>query len=284
MLTPGKVQPFDGRFQGLYVIENRVDNLNYLVKTPDLRKRTQLCHINRLKSYIRQGTDKMIMVGAKIPKKGTDNYFAKENCAKAEPPVKLENSVILRDLKKKFSHLSNHENEEPSKLITKYKDLFSDIPRSTTLIKHNIELVDDKPIRQHPYRLNPRKLKVLRQEIKYMLDNRIIEPSQSEWASPCVLVDKLDGSTQFCTDYRRVNAVTKTNSYPIPRIEDCIDRIGKAQYITKCDLLKGYWAVLITDRVKEISSFVTPEGACQYKVMLFGMKNSPATFVRLMNH
>ena len=57
MLIPGKVQPFDGRFQGPYVIEKRVDNLNYLVKTPDRRKRTQLCHINRLKSYVRQGTD-----------------------------------------------------------------------------------------------------------------------------------------------------------------------------------------------------------------------------------
>ena len=97
------------------------------------------------------------------------------------------------------------------------------------------------------------------------------------------IIDKPDGSTRFCTDYRRVNAVTKTDSYPIPRIEACIDRIGKAQYITKCDLLKGYWAVLITDRVKEISSFITPEGAYQYKVMPIGMKNSPATFVRLKN-
>ena len=225
MLTPGKVQLFDGRFQGPYVIEKRVDNLNYQVKTPDHRKRNQLCYINRLKSYVRQGTDKMIMVGAKIPEKGADNYFSKGNCAKAEPPVKLKNSVILKDLKKKFSHLSNRKSEELSKLITKYKDLFSDIPRSTTLIKHDIELVDDKLVRQHPYRLNPRKLKVLKQEIKYMLDNGTIEPSQSE----CVLVDKPDGSTRFCTDYRRVNAVTKTDSYRIPRIEDCIDRIGKAQ-------------------------------------------------------
>ena len=123
MFTPRKVQPFDGRFQGPYVIEKRVDNLNYLVKTPDRRKRTQLYHINRLKSYVRRGTDKMIMIGAKIPEKGADNYFAKENCAKAEPPVKLENSVILRDLKKKFSHLSNRESKELSKLITKYQRL-----------------------------------------------------------------------------------------------------------------------------------------------------------------
>ena len=95
---------------------------------------------------------------------------------------------------------------------------------------------------------------------------------------------KPDGSIRYCTDYRKVNILTKTDSFPIPRMEDCIDRIGKAQYITKCDLLKGYWGVPLTNRAKEISAFVTPDGLYQYKVMPFGMKNSQATFQRLMNN
>ena len=66
-------------------------------------------------------------------------------------------------------------------------------------------------------------------------------------------------------------------------MEDCIDRIGNAKYITKCDLVKGYWYVSLTEQAEEISAFVTPDGLYQYKVMPFSMKNSQATFQRQMN-
>ena len=93
-----------------------------------------------------------------------------------------------------------------------------------------------------------------------------------------MLVPKNDGTYRFCTDYRKFNVTTKSDSYPIPRVEDCIDRIGRAKYVSKIDLLKGYWQVPLTPKAKEISAFVTPEGFYQYKVMPFGMKNAPATF------
>jgi hypothetical protein len=64
-----------------------------------------------------------------------------------------------------------------------------------------------------------------------------------------------------------VNSVTKTDSYPIPRIDDCIDKIGSAKFVSKFGLLKGYWQVPLTERAKEISAFVTPDGLFQYKVM-----------------
>ena len=78
----------------------------------------------------------------------------------------------------------------------------------------------------------------------------------------------------------KVNAV---DSYPIPRVEDCTDRIGCVKYVTKLDLLKGYWQVPLTPTAKEISAFVTPEGFFQYKVMPFGTKNAPATFQHMIN-
>ena len=87
----------------------------------------------------------------------------------------------------------------------------------------------------------------------------------------------------MCTDYRKVNSVTKTDSFPIPRIEDCIDKIGNAKYLTQFDLLKGFWQLPLTQRAKEISAFVTPDGLFQYNVMPFGMKNSNSTFQRLVN-
>lgn len=94
---------------------------------------------------------------------------------------------------------------------------------------------------------------------------------------------KSDESPRFCTDFRKVNSVTNPDCYPLPRLDDCIDRVASATYVTKPDLLKGYWQVPLTPRACEISAFVTPEDFCQCNVMAFGMRNAPATFQRLVN-
>lgn len=96
--------------------------------------------------------------------------------------------------------------------------------------------------------------------------------------SPCP-----DGTFRFCTDYRKVNSVTVPDSYPLPRMEDCIDNLGSAKFATKLDLLKGYWQVPLTSRAAEISAFVTPDDFLQYKVMAFGLRKAPATFQPLVN-
>ena len=64
----------------------------------------------------------------------------------------------------------------------------------------------------------------------------------------------------MCTDYRKVNSVTKTDAFPIPRIDDCIDKVGNSKYVTRVYLLKGFWQVPLTDRAKEVSAFATPNG------------------------
>ena len=87
----------------------------------------------------------------------------------------------------------------------------------------------------------------------------------------------------MCTDYRKVNSVTKANTFPIPRMDNCINRVGRATYVTKFDLLKGFWQVQLTERAKEILAFVTPDGFYQNKVMPFGMKKSLSSFQCLIN-
>ena len=162
-------------------------------------------------------------------------------------------------------------------LILEYEHLFPDIPTRTDQIIHDVDIEGSKPIKQRPYRMNPMKLQYPRKEIQYLLDNDFIE------SSPCILVPKPDGTFHMCTDYRKVNSVTKTDSFPVPRIDNCIDNIGQAKYVTKFDLLKGFWQIPLTDRAKEISAFVTPDRLYQYKVMPFGMKNLLAAFQRLIN-
>lgn len=142
---------------------------------------------------------------------------------------------------------------------------------------------DFKPIAQRFYRVSPEKRQVLETEVAYMLENGIAEPSSSSWASPCLLVGKPDSTYRPCTDFRKVNAVTKPDSFPLPRMEDCVDSVGAAKCVSKFDLLKGYWQVPLSKRAREICAFVTPSGLYSYTVMPFGLRNAPATFQRLMN-
>ena len=163
--------------------------------------------------------------------------------------VKLKNADVLSHLDEKLCHLSSHERMEMGNMINTFEHLFPDVPHKTTLMCHDVDVGDATPIKQHPYRLNPEKAEHLKKEITYMLENDIIEPSCNEWSSPpCVLVPKPYKSYRFCTDVRKVNVVTKPDSYHIPRIDDCIDKIGHAKYVTKFDLLKGYWQVPLTER------------------------------------
>ena len=106
----------------------------------------------------------------------------------------------------------------------------------------------------------PTKQKYLKVKIQYLLDNDFIEPSQSEWSSPCILVPKLDVTYRMYTDYRKGNNLSKTDIFPIPRMDNCIDKIGNSKYITKFQLLKWFWQIPLAERAKEISAFVTPDG------------------------
>ena len=197
--------------------------------------------------------------------------------------IKLQNSQILNDLGTKLSHLPLVQRKELAQVITQYREVFPDVPSKTNLIEHDVDVGDSAPIKQQPYRVSPMKKELLDKEVQYMLKNDIIEESQSNWSSPCILVPKHDGGFRFCTDFRKVNDKTKSDSFPIPRIADCIDQIGNAKFVSTFDMLKGYWQVPLTQLAREISAFVTPTGLYQYKVMPFGMKNAPATFQRMVN-
>ena len=115
------------------------------------------------------------------------------------------------------------------------------MPSKTIAAWHDVDIVDAAPIKQHPYRLNPLKREIMRNEIQYMLDNDIIEPNNSDWSSPSLLVPKSDNTFRLFTDFRKVNSVTKTDTYHIPRIEECIDKVGHAKFVSTFDILKGYW-------------------------------------------
>jgi hypothetical protein len=292
VLLPVTGKPLQARYVGPYTVDKKVTDLNYVINTPDRRKPKQMFHINMLKMYHSRDNDVARPVQASTfvkPISVTDTVVDSVDddvIITSLSTVKLQNTDILNDLDNRLKHLDNDKRDELKKLISEYPQIFSDVPTRTDKIFHDVILENDTPIKQHPYRMNPEKQKYLRAEIQYLLDNDFIELSNSNYSSPCILVPKANssGTYRMCTDYRKINSITKSDSYPIPRIDDCIDNIGNAKYVSKFDLLKGFWQVPLTDRAKEISAFATPENLYQYKVMPFGMKNSPATFQRLVNN
>ena len=297
VLFPVVGNPLQAKYSGPYKVVKRISDTNYLVKTPGRRKETQVCHINMLKAYHEKPKPELVTLnnrlGLESPTHSKDcvgQVAEKEEDTESEvrlendqQPIKLQNSQILNDLGTKLSHLPLVQRKESTEVITQYREVFPDVPSKTNLIEHDVDVGDSAPIKQHPYRVSPMKKELLDKEVQYMLKNDIIEESQSNWSSPCILVPKHDGRFRFCTDFRKVNDKTKSDSFPIPRIADCIDQIGNAKFVSTFDMLKGYWQVPLTQRARQISAFVTPSGLYQYKVMPFGMKNAPATFQRMVN-
>ncbi|XP_040288719.1 uncharacterized protein LOC121001621, partial [Bufo bufo] len=160
---------------------------------------------------------------------------------------------------------------------------FSQEPGYTLLAIHKVETPGQAPLRQPPYRIPEAVREGMRKEIDEMLRLGVIEPSESPWASPVVLVPKKDGTTRFCVDYRRLNDKTVTDAYPMPRMDELLDRISAGKYLTTIDLCKGYWQIPLAEDAIPKSAFITPFGLYQFRVMPFGMKNAPATFQRMVD-
>jgi predicted aspartyl protease len=192
---------------------------------------------------------------------------------------------LVNKLLEECDELTNLERLKARNLFLRYTDTFStgdgDIGK-TGLVKHKINTGDEIPIKQRPRRVPLARESEVEEMIQDMKKNDVIEPSSSPWCSPVVLVKKKDGSTRFCVDYRRLNDVTKKDSYPLPRIDDTLDTLSGMKWFSALDLKSGYWQVELDPTDKEKTAFSTGKGLWQFKVMPFGLCNAPATFERLM--
>ena len=180
--------------------------------------------------------------------------------------------------------MPTNEQQELRQLLTEFRSLFPSKGSplgQTSVVSHSISTTGP-PIRQSLRRV-PEALKTtMSNEVVHMLDHNVIRPSTSPWSSPVVMVRKPDGSWRFCIDYRKFNAVTHRDAYPLPRIDSTLDSLKVATYFTTLDLVSVYWQVAMAEGNKEKTAFSTPQGHFEFNVMPFGLTNAPTTFQRLM--
>ncbi|KAK4326801.1 hypothetical protein Pmani_002705 [Petrolisthes manimaculis] len=233
-------RPLQSRYHGPYVVEKKINEVNYVIKTPDRRKSERLIHINLLKAYYPRDND-IVSPVINLDLSNTSENNDQDHLFPSTE-IKMQNSELFANPRSKFQHMTPQQEEDMECLLNEFPQLFGDVPLQCPLVKHDVVLVEGaRPVKQSPYRTSPWKREALRKEVAFLLDHGLAERSTSEWASPCVLVDKPDGSFRMCTDYRQVNSLTRQDCYPLPRIDDLIDQLGGAKIISKIDLLRGYY-------------------------------------------
>jgi len=152
------------------------------------------------------------------------------------------------------------------------------------LMQHDIDTGDAPPTKQSPRRPLLAALDAEDTILDEMLSTGVSEPSSSEWASPVCLVKKKDGTYRFCVNYRRVNAVSRRDAFPVTDIQDALDSLRGAQHFVTIDLLSGYWQLGMTERAKQRFAFCTRRGLYCFNRMPFGLSGAPSTFCRLMSN
>ncbi|KAL0173535.1 hypothetical protein M9458_029503 [Cirrhinus mrigala] len=236
-----------------YTVIERVGPVTYRLRQPGRLREEQLYHINLLKKLV--GTRKQLTALASV-----------------DPVV-----VDVGD------HLSAAQKTELNHLVSQFSDVFSMRPGQTTVIQHDIRTPPGVIVRQRPYWVPEIRRQVIEDEISKMLKLGVIEPSRSTWSSPIVMVPKPDGTLRFCNDFRRLNEVSEFDGYPMPRVDELLERLGRARFITTLDLTKGYWQVPLPASAKKKTAFSTSSGHRQYRTLPFGLHGAPATFQRMMD-
>ena len=193
------------------VVKKKVD---YLVHMYDRRKKKRIFHTNMLKQWY-VPTETGYLVDISVDSHEDDIPTWKENDGKST-------QFQIAD------RLSNAEKAQLLDLLVEFKDIFQNKPGLTTMAEHRIYTRDAVPVRLPPYRIAHAYRSAVKEEIEQMLAEGIIEPSSSAYSSPIILVPKKDQALRLCMDYRKLNKCTQAGAYPMPRIDDLIDRLGNS--------------------------------------------------------
>ncbi|XP_029442988.1 uncharacterized protein LOC115083327 [Rhinatrema bivittatum] len=264
ILVPTSPNKLLAKWKGPGVIEKRLGPLNYRVRVG--HKRPQVYHVNLLKPWIERES----LSAGRVP----------EDEEELGPQVRdlgLQEGVNIG------VDLTPLQRAQMERIVSRAGDVFSPLPGRTTLVTHSISTQMGKVVRRRPYRLPEAMQAEVTKQVEEMLQLGVIEESSSAWCSPIVLVPKPDGTLRFCIDFRLVNAISSFDAYPMPRVDELVERLGTAHYLTTLDLTKGYWQIPLDRESREKTAFATPVGLYHFVRMPFGLQGAAASCQRLLN-
>ncbi|GFV98514.1 retrovirus-related Pol polyprotein from transposon 17.6 [Trichonephila clavipes] len=213
------------------VVEYILQLNNRLKRCQDIAiTRMKECQLKRKTWYDRDAVERkfvegdlvMVLVTSKQNKLGELDRAGKDKQC-----TKFDYHEILRESQLQLK-LSPSQIDELKQVITKNKDVFSPDPGTTHLMRMDIELISDKPIKTKPYRMSPRQINILREEIKRLLELGVIEIGQSDYTSPLILVESPNKDPRPCVDYRRLNEITRAEFFPLPNMEEIVEKVSAA--------------------------------------------------------
>ena len=274
ILLPTDLNKLLMQWKGPFEVLERVGATDYKICIRE--GRTKIFHINMLKQYFER--ESMESVGfVTVMESGESN----------DAGVGLDDSQLNHDVET-IEHvnvnpeLSVVQKNEIKELLCEFSDVFSSNPGLTDLVEHKVELECDRPIRCKPYPVPFALQDVVEQEIEQMLEMGIIEPSESPYSSPLLLIRKKDNTFRPVIDFRKLNRVTKFDGEPIGNPEMIFAKIASDQYLSKLDFCKGFWQIPVREQDKPKTAFVTSQGLFQFTRLPFGMVNSGASYSRMM--
>lgn len=227
-----------------------------------------------------------ILIGTDILNRKGVTYI-RTNYSQRLIRVDCVQSVSTVEVDQVKTPLTSEDKELLLTLINEFADTFT-VGTATSTVKTGsmeIRLNSEVPVNYRPYKLSVDEKLRVRNIIKDLLDKGIIRESQSDFASPIILVKKKNGEDRMCVDYRALNAITVKERFPLPLIDDHIDRLGRFKLFTSLDMATGFHQVPMRDDDKSISrtAFVTPEGHYEYLKMPYGLANAPVTYQRIIS-
>ena len=239
------------RWDGPYEVQCKVADVTYQLAVPHRRKKCMTAHINRLKAWNAPDASVLRVIVAD---------------EESQPELKPEPDWTTL--------LEPQQRADIDQILADFKGQTDGSLGEAKGLVHDINTEGHDPCWTPPHRIAPAWRDPLKKEVTSWLEKGIIKPSNSPWSSPVVPVRKPDGSLRLCVDYRALNKITTPDPYPIPRIDELIDELNGARYLTKIDLNKGFLQIPLNPGDQPKTAFQTPWGKYEFTRMPFGLMNA----------